>query len=100
MSVDGWRSFGVVHEPVKDSRDMSAMARAINLLSQCDGATFGSAERIDWYDATHEFWILPCPCAQPFVCVRPGTNPFDCGYVISPIPMPHLKCDAWWEKTL
>ena len=91
MSLSGWRSFGVKHEHVTDNRDMSAMARAINLLVDCVPET-------DWYNGYHEFWLLECPCEQPIVCVRPCTNPFDAGYVVAPIPMPHLKPDMTWER--
>ena len=92
MSLDGWRSFGVKHEHVKDNRDMSAMARALAILSEVKPV-------INWYDAYNEFWLLECPCAAPFVCVRPGQNPFDSGYLVSPIPMPHLKAKTISEIT-
>lgn len=93
MSLSGWRTFGIHHEKVIDSRDMSAMARSIRLLSEIK-------PDIDWYDGHHEFWLLECPCAPSIVCVRPGQNPFDAGYVVSPIPMPHLKPSQTWEKAL
>lgn len=89
LSLSGWRSFGVLHEQIKDNRDMSAMARAINILSDC-------VPDIDWYNRYHEFWLLECPCAPPIVCVRPETNPYQSGYIVSPIPMPHLESSQEW----
>lgn len=93
MSLDGWKSFGVKHEHVTDNRDMSAMARAINLLADC-------VPNVDWYDGYHEFWLLECPCSPPFVCVRPGTNPFDSGYLVSPIPLLHISSPQSWQREL
>mgnify|MGYP001596748256 FL=1 len=93
MSVVGWHSFGVNHENIKDNGDMGALARALHLLGQC-------VPEVDWYNGTHEFWVLECPCAPSMVCVRPHSNPFDCGYVVSPIPMPHLASDASWEQEM
>jgi hypothetical protein len=93
MSLEGWRSFGVKHEQVRDNRDMSAMARALAILTEVKPS-------IDWYDGYHEFWLLECPCAPPFVCVRPGQNPFDAGYVVSPILLPHLKAATMTETSV
>ena len=92
MSLEGWRSFGVKHEQVRDNRDMSAMGRALAILTHVHPS-------IDWYDGYHEFWLLECPCAPPFVCVRPGQNPFDAGYLVSPIPLPHLNATTTTETT-
>lgn len=90
MSLDGWKSFGIHHEKIIDNRDMTDMARALAVLSE-------TAKDVDWYSGQHEYWLLECPCAPAFVCVRPGQNPYDSGYIVSPIPMPHLKVAALWE---
>jgi len=91
LSLHGWRSFGVKHEQIKDNRDISALARAVKLLEDC-------FPEIDWFNQYHEFWVLECPCEQPFVCVRPNTNPYEAGYIVSPIKLSYLPTDEVWER--
>jgi hypothetical protein len=89
MSVEGWRSFGIRHNPIVDNRDITAMSRALSILAQC-------VTDVDWFNDHHEYWLVECPMAPPIVCVRPGSNPFDSGYLVSPIHLSHLKSTRNW----
>jgi len=105
MSLEGWRSFGVRHEQIIDNRDIADLSRALAILNACaiePAAKWeGQPPLIDWFapGAAHEYWLLPFPYAPPLVCVRPGTNPFDSGYLVSSQHLSHLPAAQHWEIT-
>jgi hypothetical protein len=73
---------------------MRDIARALLLLRECLPGT-------DIVTIANEYWITECPLHKhSFVCVRPGMNPYAEGYVISPIPPPHVTAAQMWEKRI
>lgn len=93
LSLNGWWSFGLHRSPqeqLSPSPDfIGDFARAVNLLSQCVPN--------EWWYGYNEYWMLELPMAAPMVCIRREKNPFHAGYLVSPIPLPHIKSDQHWE---
>jgi hypothetical protein len=82
-SLEGWRSFGISHERITDNRDVTVLTRALAILDK-------AYPDEPWFDDFHEYWVSALPATLPLVCVRPRMNPFEGGWVISPIPLAHL----------
>lgn len=65
-------------------RELGQFARAVIILSRL------TPEK-DWFDSSHEYWTTYFPGAGVVVIVRPESNPFSAGYVISGIELPWMK---------
>jgi hypothetical protein len=83
LSTEGWRAHGISREPITSSKDIHILARALVILEKAEAG-------VEWLNDAHEYWITPCPLLPPIICVRPRSNPYESGYIVSPLPLPHL----------
>lgn len=81
-NMRGWRELGDI-DTRQTREDVSLLAIALLKLQRM----------LPEEDClrNNEYWITPCPLEREhFVIIRLRSNPFDCGYLISPIELPYL----------
>lgn len=83
-SLEGWKSYGIKHERISDNRDITVLTIALSVLALAEPTE-------EWFNEFHEYWITFLPKTFPLVCVRPKSNPFEGGWIVSSVELPYLE---------
>lgn len=84
-SFRAWFYWGIGDTSVPPRRrEIGPIAKAIIVLSKFKPDK-------NWFDSAHEYWTTSLPGTGIIVAVRPETNPFAEGYIISKVQLPWLE---------